>query len=191
MIKNSFIILFVLGLFLSSSRLIAQSLSLNLFSLDEYYRTEQLLNKSNPNLSFVIRPLYADAFKEYDHFFNPEKDMKLRLTSKHSKRKLNYQILPFEIIQQYNSHHPEGINDAAMIPAKGYQSSISFGAYLEYGPLQIQIKPEYIYASNPSFEGFPNGYKNVVFESPNKGIDLPERIGDGRFSKFLWGQTSL
>ena len=193
MIKNAFLTLLVLGLLLSLSKLYAQSLPINSFSLDEFYRTEQLLNKSNPNLSFVIRPLYAEALKEYDNLFNPTDGMKWGLSFNDSKKneKFHYKILPIEFIQQYNSHHPEGINNGAMIPARGYQTSVSMGAYLEYGPLQIQIKPEYIYASNPSFDGFQNGYKDIVLESQYRGIDLPERIGDGSFSNLFWGQTSL
>ncbi len=192
MMKKSCIALLLFTLFFYSEKLGAQSLPIHSFLLDRFYRTEQLLNNSNPNVSFVLKPLYQESFATYNEFFIPNERKVGALNSSHSKRnKLTYKILPVEFVQQYNSHHPEGINDAAMIPAKGYQTSVSLGGFLEYGPLQIQLKPEYVYAANPSFDGFPNGYKDIVLESPNQGIDLPERIGDGSYSQFFWGQSSL
>ncbi len=69
--------------------------------------------------------------------------------------------LPIAFINQYNSHHPYGYNDGPMIPANGYQTQISAGIYAKAGPLQLQLQPQYIYASNTSYEDNAQyGYSN-------------------------------
>jgi len=105
-------------------------------------------------------------------------------------------LLPISIKQQFNSHHPEGFNDGAMIPARGYQNLLSLGVFAKYGVLSIQFQPEFVYAQNKSFEGYRPGYVNplgLVFpKSPNKhGIDFPERFGQNSYGTFFWGQSSI
>ncbi|MDP4292796.1 MAG: capsule assembly Wzi family protein, partial [Bacteroidota bacterium] len=97
-------------------------------------------------------------------------------------------LLPVEWIQQYNSDHPYGINDGAMIPAKGYQTLFSAGLFVRLGPLSIQLKPEAVYAENKPFKGFPD-YQNYLSYLDN--IDLPERFRDKPYQKLFWGQSSI
>jgi hypothetical protein len=62
-----------------------------------------------------------------------------------------------------------------MIPAKGFQSIVSPGVYAELGPLAIQLKPEFIYASNSPYE-------------------LTDSFGSkstGEYKNFYWGQSSV
>ncbi|WP_158559337.1 capsule assembly Wzi family protein [Deminuibacter soli] len=61
------------------------------------------------------------------------------------------EILPVSWQQQYNSHHPYGWSDGAMIPGKGYQTMVSAGVFIKAGPLSVQLRPEFVYAANPRF----------------------------------------
>ncbi|HQS06798.1 MAG TPA: capsule assembly Wzi family protein, partial [Daejeonella sp.] len=80
-------------------------------------------------------------------------------------------------------------------PAKGNQTSISFGASFKYGPLSIQLKPEYVYAENAEFEGFPSEQYDVVWAKYYNNYfnvsDITERYGEDPYSKLFWGQSSV
>lgn len=94
---------------------------------------------------------------------------------------LHFQLLPIVWKQQFNSHHPYGWNDGAMIPAKGYQNLATAGIYLKWGLLTIQLAPEFVHASNDQFK--TTGKQN--------NIDLPERFGEQPINKLFWGQSSI
>jgi Capsule assembly protein Wzi len=100
--------------------------------------------------------------------------------------------LPISFINQYNSHHPYGYNDGAMIPANGYQAQISAGVFAKAGPLQVQLKPEYIYASNTSYEqnaqyGYSNNQPYKKLFSGQSSISLSmSAISIGLSSQNLW-----
>ena len=79
----------------------------------------------------------------------------------YSKKYFYWEALPLSITNQFNSHHPYGYNDGAMIPAMGYQAKMSAGILAVVGPLKIQLQPEYIYAANPTYENNATfGYSN-------------------------------
>lgn len=187
------IFVILISLLLNSAQIRAQSLSVQSISLEEFYRREQLLGNVDQNLSFVIRPLTSQSLEEYGDIYRPDLRKILDYSSLiHSGvNHLKIQLLPIEMVQQYNSHHPEYFNDGAMIPARGLQSYVSIGIYAEYGPLQIQFKPEYIYSANKSFEGFEHYFGTQFYNKPTTNIDFPERFGEKSFNKFYWGQSSI
>ncbi|MDB5090771.1 MAG: hypothetical protein JWR09_4765, partial [Mucilaginibacter sp.] len=96
--------------------------------------------------------------------------------------------------QQFNSDHPYGWNDGPMIPAKGYQTMLSGGFFVKFGPLSVQLRPEFVYAANPSFNGFGTGHSDselLNYYSYHNYIDWPERYGTGSYNKAFWGQSSI
>ncbi|WP_297095239.1 capsule assembly Wzi family protein [uncultured Draconibacterium sp.] len=119
---------------------------------------------------------------------------------------LSLELLPLVWMNQYNSHHPEDWNDGAMIPAKGYQTLVSGGLYFNYTlrnnlpSLTVKIQPEYVYATNPVYDGFPLTRENpelsilrwaqYYFHTLNY-IDQPERFGEDPYNEFTWGQSSI
>ena len=60
-------------------------------------------------------------------------------------------LLPITLTTQYNSHHPYGYNDGSFIPARGLQTQLSFGVALKAGPVHLNLQPELIQASNPTY----------------------------------------
>ena len=96
-------------------------------------------------------------------------------TSKPNWKKPVYQLLPFILTQQYNSHHPFGWNDGAMIPAKGYQVLARPGVHFHYGIIEGQVAPELVFASNGNYP------TNASFGNPN----------NQSFNKIFLGQSFL
>jgi len=197
--KYKHLLFFSLLFFIGAKSSWSQSLSLNKQNLNDYYRRQQLLGNVDPALSFTSRPLFSEAL-ETDNIFDPENTLEnSSLTNFNSTFTFHngrgkFTLLPVSMLNQYNSHHPEGINDGSMIPARGAQMRTDLGFYFKYSLLSISFNPELVYAHNKLYEGFPSGYKttlNLQFPNSKGTIDLPERIGGFHYTKFLLGQSSV
>jgi hypothetical protein len=177
----------------------AQSLPVGTPVLDDYYRRMQLLGKVDSNLSFTVRPIFPAYRSKIDDVYDPDSSLKrdhwvstgpVSFGNGHGA----FQILPLTWQQQFNSDHPYGWNDGAMIPAKGYQTMVSGGFFFKYGPLSIQLRPEFVYAANPSFNGYSSGHSGqdlISYYYYHNLIDAPERFANGAYSKVFWGQSSI
>jgi len=197
--KIFFILSIVLGVTCISGKVRAQSIPVGTPVLDDYYRRMQLLGKVDSNLSFTVRPIFPGSTSELHDVYDPDS------TFKHDYWKATgpvsfanglgvFQILPLTWQQQFNSDHPYGWNDEAIIPAKGYQTMISGGLYIKFGPLSIQLRPEYVYAANPDFSGYASGHTGQDLKTYyyyHNLIDNPERYGNSPYSKAFWGQSSI
>jgi hypothetical protein len=181
-------------------KLSAQSLPVGTTALEDYYRRAQLTGQADSSVSFMIRPIFPKiSFKAKDVFYQDSTEKRYNLINSPSiyrskNRKLNASLLPLSIQTQFNSHHPYGWNDGAMIPAKGLQSLLSAGIYLEYGILSIQFKPELDLAVNGKFDNFnPATYPIIVarYYDFYNNIDLPARFGNKELGKAYWGQSSI
>jgi len=183
-------------LLISISKVNAQTLPVGTPVLEDYYRRLQLMGKLDSSLSFSIRPLFREAL-HYDQLYDPDSLMtsnSLGTVRKFAKEKGAFQLLPVTWQQQFNSHHPYGWNDGAMIPAKGYQTLVSAGFFAKFGPLSIQLRPEFVYAANSDFESFGDRRSDAEIHSyytEYRGIDAPERFGKDSYQKLLWGQSSI
>ncbi|MDE3145064.1 MAG: hypothetical protein KGL19_12980 [Bacteroidota bacterium] len=159
--------------------------------VNDYLKRQQLSNGSFANVSFCVRPLplsYLDSTVE-GLDWNKTKTLKAGSTIFSA-----LEFLPFTISQEYNSLHPYGWNDAAMIPAAGYQVLMSAGIYARIGKLSVQIQPEIIGAQNSSFETYGIGYWDAHWASYYQWLntsDIPEKFGDNTYKKFLPGQSSV
>ncbi len=188
-LKYSFYLL-ITGLLYLPVNSFSQTLPVGTPVLEDALRRAQLLGQVDSSVSFSSGPLFQQAFPEIDIFHPENGTSDFRL----NKKRTIIRLLPVLCQNQYNSHHPEGWDDGAMIPARGYQTLFSAGIYAKYGPLSIQLRPEAVYAENRSFQGFFKeqsdqvwaGYYNVL-----NYIDLPERFGDRSYQKLLWGQSSI
>lgn len=160
----------------------SQSLPLGSIALEDYYMRKQLNGELDSTISFTVRPSFpfliqTKSRKPIDTLLNPGKQI---YSSAAGKSKII--ILPFSWQQRYNGHPSYSRNDGAMIPAKGYQSLISAGFFVNAGPLSIQIIPEYVFAKNESFRELKLYYGST---------DLPVRFGQDSYSKLSWGQSSI
>jgi hypothetical protein len=185
-----------ISLTLGSVKLVAQTVPVGMPVLEDSYRRAQLLGELDSSISFTIRPLFPTKWKCQK--FNPDstvdrwKGSKIKDTYYVNGKRGLFKILPITWIQQVNSDHPDGINDGAMIPARGYQTLFSAGIFAQYGPLTIQLKPEMVYATNIGFNSFPTGIKEKSYPVYLSNlIDLPERFGENPYKKIFWGQSNI
>jgi hypothetical protein len=181
-------------------KLSAQSLPVGTSALEDYYRRTQLLGQADSSVSFMIRPIFPKlSFKAKEVFYQDSTEKRYNLINTPSvyrsrNGKLSVSLLPLNMQTQINSHHPYGWNDGAMIPAKGFQTLLSAGVYLEYGMLSIQFKPELDLAANGKFDTFnPDTYGIIVarYYDFYNNIDLPARFGNNEIGKAYWGQSSI
>lgn len=175
----------VLGCVLCATTAIAQTLPVGLLdNTDDYLRRQQLLGKDSANSSFMIRPIHRPVGLDLNKtlWSNPKESIALY-------------ALPVVWQQQYNTDHPYGMNDGAMILARGYQTLFSGGVAAKIGPLSIQLRPEFVFAENKFFGGVLDAENSFSIKDKyvtllNK-IDLPERFGDKGYTKFNWGNSSI
>ncbi|MEY3679142.1 MAG: hypothetical protein RI924_1283 [Bacteroidota bacterium] len=178
---RNYIALCLLLLFTQQTQ--AQSLPVGSI-LETYIKQLTLQNQLDSNRSFTHRPLALESIKQSlktrdtlaDAGYLNLKQINTRI------KNASLTMLPFRWEQQVNTHHPYGWNDGAMIPAKGYQTLLSGGVHIKYGPLSVQFQPEYVWAANTDFEttGIIKG-----------GTDQPERFGTGNYSKAGVGQSYI
>ena len=191
-------LLIALLLFITSANLLAQTLPVGILdNVEDAYRRQQLLGKDSSNSSYMIRPMFMTDDRNFN--LNNDADFSVnqfrKLLYKNSKYKTEIYALPVVLQQQFNSHHPYGMNDGSMVQAKGYETQFSAGLFAKFGPLTIQLRPEYVYAENKKFQKLsdaPNGvYWNTSIANYYNTIDLPDRFNDGQYSKVSWGQSSI
>ncbi|WP_158798506.1 capsule assembly Wzi family protein [Pedobacter sp. L105] len=179
----------------------AQSLPVGTPGIEDYYRRKQLLGELDSTVSFAARPLFPAASFKVKNVYDPDSTLnqdgyfKSSGPLRFAKGQGEFQILPLSWQQQYDSNHPYGWNDGAMIPSRGYQTMLSGGFFVKYGPLSIQLRPEFVYAENKAFQGFSYSGRSDAeltgYYTFYNIIDNPERFGNGTYSKANWGQSSI
>lgn len=200
-VNRVWIILLFTVFFFISEVVFSQTLPVGMPVLEDTYRREQLLGKSDSLISFTIRPLFTgngfikgswefrDTLSKNRNFFKFDNRFSL------GSDKGSIELLPVNVQYQFNSLLPYDWNDAGLIPSRGYQSQTSFGVFAKYGPLSIQLKPEYIHADNLGFQGFPAEQFDVVwakyYDNYYNVSEITERFGGDVYSKLLWGQSSI
>jgi hypothetical protein len=152
--------------------ILAQSTPVGLPGMDDYLRRQQLLGDTTRPASLMIRP---------------------SLSTTESLKGFELKMMPLVWKQQYTTDHPLSLNNGAMIPARGYQTLVSGGFFARLGILSVQLMPEFVYAENKDFDGFPDAHPFVVWRTYNmlKGrIDLPDKFGNDPYKRAFWGQSS-
>ncbi len=179
---------------------LAQTLPVGTPVLEDAYRRAQLIGQIDSTVSFTVRPIFPVASFKFQNVFNPNRiqdsggEIKPEGKIQVRNNKPEFKLLPVTYLQQLNTLHPEGINDGALIPSRGYQNMFSAGFYARLGCLSLQIRPEYVYAENKDFQQFYKEHKDFVWYQYSElfnNIDLPERFGDKPYKKLFWGQSSI
>ncbi|MFT7155711.1 MAG: hypothetical protein ACI8Q1_000713 [Parvicella sp.] len=178
------------------STAVSQSIPIGTPALENYFRNQQLLGSFDSAFSFNYRPLVIgenglnlphNNFALNTYFKSPQMLL---------NKKAKIRLLPIDFKVAYDNVHPDSRNDGAMIRSRGLQNYISAGFYAQYGFLSLQIKPEFVWAQNRNYQGFP--LKPRHWESTWQSryvyfnrIDEPEKYGDNSYSKFAFGQSSF
>ena len=119
---------------------------------DEDLRNLQLLNKYHNNNSFTIRPIYTNYEFSYDSILNNIDSGIYFTVFNRNAKKINFNLIPFSVLQKHATDHPFGWNDGALKNAKGYQMLINTGFNLNYRNLLLNISPEFLYTENAKYQ---------------------------------------
>ncbi|HZK95054.1 MAG TPA: capsule assembly Wzi family protein [Prolixibacteraceae bacterium] len=199
-IRNKLYFLFLIGVLSFPIQTRSQSLPVGTPILEDAYRRAQLLGQIDAAISFVSRPFFPEAALQLKNGFDPYNKLDDQKGSEFNNiftllgQTGVVKLLPVTWEQQFNTHHPYSLNDGEMIPARGYQSLFSAGIFAKLGPLSIQLRPEYVYAENKQFDGFPEELSDRIwagYHNFHNRIDLPERFGDKPYNRLSWGQSSI
>ncbi len=172
----------------SCINVLAQSLPVDAYNLQDLYRAKQLSGQVEPNVSFTVRPLALSALR-FDSLYAVA-DSSARQTHAPAQ---GWKTLPVTWQNQFNTHHPTGWNDGSMIPAKGIQTFVSAGFYGEHKGFSLQFKPELVIAANPFFEEFPQDHYSIIWKfyyNFYNRTDIPVRFGREAYARFYPGQSS-
>lgn len=154
--------------------------------LEDFYRRQQILGKYDSTISFLIRPINARNFDG-----NPYRGF----NEKVSNDRNNLILLPLISKSKYVNKQPYGWNDGTMLPLSGYQQLVSAGVAGKFGPLNFQLNPEFYYADNDPYDGFPldagNTQWSTYYVSQLNRIDTPESFGEEKIEKLFLGQSSI
>jgi hypothetical protein len=127
--------------------------------MDDTLRNLQLMGRLDANYSFTIRPFYNRP----------------QVSDTTKKAVFQFVKLPAIATIKFNSHHPYGWNDEGMLAAKGLQTELTAGVYARYGPVSVQLQPQFVYAANPDFE------YSSAYGAPTTGA----------YARLLPGQSSI
>lgn len=156
-----FLLLFAFKVMLGVFSSQAQTVALNWMDMDGTLRNLQLLGQLDPNISFSVRPIHykpgitrrnMTGATIQDIFNDIDSSGSLFRSISFDDNKGVLRILPLQLHFKNNSHHPYGWNDEGMLAAKGTQTILSGGVYSRYGPVSVQLQPQWVRAQNPGFE---------------------------------------
>lgn len=192
--KSIYLAFFIL---ITAGTTLAQTLVPGFPVVEEAVRRNQLLSSFDSTVSFTFKPLYAEAYADSAGYLKGDSSS-LRLWKElvsFGNGAGSVRLLPLQLRADYNSHRPYGWNNGAMIPAAGLQTLFSAGIFAKAGPLEVQLRPEVVYAGNKEFDGFVKPHVGVIVQrrysySWNR-IDAPERFGEEAYKQLLPGQSSV
>lgn len=171
----------------------AQVLPVGTPLLEDYYRREQLLGNLDSTISFNIRPLTNAALRQQNLFDPSQQQPRQNSIYRSADSSAMLQLMPIEWKNQAVTGYPYGWNDGPMIPAVGYQTYFSAGISARYKFLSIQLRPEFIYASNNDFDGYQGRNRSdwASWWRYGNDIDAPVRFGETAYSRIFPGQSSI
>ena len=161
--------------------------------MDEQIRNLTLLGQLPIDNTLSQRPYYTTNKLSYKKIISLI-DTNLNYEGELINRKnFSISLLPFNFSQKYNSQRPYGGNDGAMTYSKGYQFQTSTGVFVHWGNLNVQLKPEYVNASNASFTTSPywgqesNGYRKFLPGQSSIRYDLGKITVSAGTENLWWG----
>lgn len=181
----------ILPLLFLVDQLAAQDIPAGFPVLEELSRRQQLLDSSGFDRSFSLRPIGRSALSLGEILNGIRNEPK---SSDSIKRSSEIYILPLINSTAFNTKRPYGWGNGMMHPNVGIQSYLSGGIAGNYKFIRFRFQPEFHFAQNKRYQGFPDTFPNSVifsrFRFWNTG-DFPERFGNGPTLNAWWGQSKI
>ncbi|MFY0626311.1 MAG: hypothetical protein JXR07_08455 [Reichenbachiella sp.] len=178
---------------LQATKTVSQTLPLGYPILENYLRRSQLTDDLDSTISFTVKPLHLNAHS--DSLLEKCQSLLGKIILSNSTNSCQLKVLPIQFNTEFNSHHPYGWNNGSLIRARGIQGLFSPGLFARLGPLTVQLRPEFMWAQNLEFNGFPDEHSNEVWRARYRftwnRIDSPEHYGSQNQTNILPGQSSI
>jgi len=168
-------------LFFISFQILAQSLPVGMPIFEEELRRDQLLGKTDSLISFTLKPLPFDMVR-FQPFTDTTRHYKWDYRKNYWNRDLQLKPMPVQFYADANTHHPYLFNNGPLTINSGMQIYASGGVFGEFGPLSIQLQPEYIAGYNRTFSPPPVASLFTEHYVQN---------GQGFFNRLLPGQSAV
>jgi capsule assembly protein Wzi len=159
--------------------------------LDNYLRYLQSMGRA-PLGAWGLRPFSAaevDSLSKIDSAHPWQRSWMFRSDSAR-----HFSVLPLAATAGFNSAFPWGGNDGAVWAGRGLTTSLSGGFAAAWGPISLVVNPIVFSAQNTSFALQPNGQSGsgqfADGDFPSE-VDRPQRFGNGAYSRFDWGQSTI
>ncbi len=130
----------------------AMPIAVGYTDFDENIRDLQLLGKLPTDNSLTIRPYILPKSVTYDSLLKAIDPSIVNNGHLIHKKHFDLQLLPVNILQKYNSHHPYGWNDGPLSFSKGYQYLVSGGVYMHWRNIHLTLRPEYFRTASDQYE---------------------------------------
>lgn len=171
--------------------------------LEYYYRLLQVSDITDDTSSFTLRPVFS---KTENIRSNPWQSI-----AAYESDPVNYMPLSFGELnfyepvwfQSYNTRLPRGGQDGAIWQGKGYNTALTTGFYLSYGPVHLKFRPQIGVSQNLSFDLGPYDPPQIstyyfrgeasefAYRDFGGRIDQPVRFGPDSYSWFDLGDSSF
>jgi hypothetical protein len=158
---------------------------------EDYVRVLQLLGKAHPG-PLLLRPITGGMLARVDSTGHPWAG---RLVGRSGAiGRLRFGLADPEVRGYVNSTRPLADNDGLVWQGKGATLYATAGVWGTLGPVTVTLQPEYAWAQNRAFATLP-----VTSDSPSpfadpwygRGLDRPQRFGDGGYEQWSLGQSSV
>jgi hypothetical protein len=160
----------------------AQESGFGNFTLDEYARRESLNVSNKHGFGIFFRSMDKSPsilFFEVDTFLT-------------EKKIWNFEFLPIYTSLRSDGKRPYSSGEFGSIPARGLQSFLSTGIKANFSIIHVQFQPEWVFAENKGFKGFPETFSSDIIAARylywNVG-DSPERFGNKFYNRYFLGQS--
>jgi hypothetical protein len=168
----------------------AMPIAVGYTDFDENIRDLQLLGKLPTDNSLTIRPYILPKSVTYDSLLKAIDPSFVNNGHLVHKKHFDLQLLPFNFLQKYNSHHPYGWNDGPLSFSKGYQYLVSGGVYMHWRNIHLTLRPEYFHTASDKYEiaawGQVNpGLNKLIFGQSSLRMDLGP-IGISAGTNNMW-----
>lgn len=174
-------VLIILAYF-TFSLISAQSLPVGILQQELNYRTNQILKGTDTVNSLLNRPIRL------------QEESLISYSKSEDSASTKILIYPITLNSLYSNHHTYPVNTFPVIPSKGLQTHLSFGAYMKWKSISMQLFPQVVQIYQPRYKGFPEAHAGVTWANRYvwwNNIDEPEIFGEKSYSKIGWGQSSI
>lgn len=182
--KRVLTVYFSTFLFWISIKSYSQQLQVGIPYFEERIRLSQLTSDKGNGPSFLFRPISIDEksiFNGMSFLGDSIPEIFDNKIEKQRNKNLDLKLLPIYANSGFVSDYPYPVTSNLLVSG-GFQSYITAGAFFKFGPLNIQLQPEFIFSQNSSFEQGPSKSWNTEYL---------EKFGFGEYSKVFPGQSSI